>query len=82
MGRQVKSFNSKTGIETGTVAGTMFDSTSVTVFQKVATGGHSQNICTKVPVAPKGHKWQRGSVFQFIRWSLRGVRYVLCTKLK
>ena len=67
MDRDEKSFRSRTGIDRGIVRETMFDSTSETITQKVAAVGHSQNMCTKVPVVPKVHRVHVGSAIQFIR---------------
>ena len=67
MDRDEKSFKSRTGIDIGIVMETRFDSTSETITQKVAAVGHSQYMCTNVPVVPKVHRVHVGSAIQFIR---------------
>ena len=77
MDKHERSFNNKTGIETGTRIETISDSISVTVFQKMATGVHSQNMCIKVPVAPKGHKSHREDAY-FLRKGFLFFLYFFC----
>ena len=77
-----RSISKRTGIVTGMVADTISESLAATLVQNCETGGQFHIICKKVPEAFIEHRLHKGSVINFIQWSLRGVSYVLCTLLK
>lgn len=73
-----RSISRRTGIVTGMVTDTKSVSLGATSDQNFETGGQFHIICKNVPETFKEHKLHKGSAINFIQWSLRGVKYVLC----
>ena len=73
-----RSISKRTGIVTGMVTDSKSESLAATFDQNSETGGQFHIICKKMPEAFIQHRLHVGSVINFIQWSLRGVKYVLC----